>query len=91
MGKFFKLTKGDMWKLFERRKPKSGMATLTATHIYIRTAEAVGILNKTGLLWYAPGMKRKGVFQISGKGLNLLKKQNLDLHKEIKNILRLKK
>ena len=72
MAKFFKLTKEEKWRFFEIRRPKKGVPTLTASHIYIRTAEAVGILHKKGLLRYAPGMQREGVFQISGHGLNII-------------------
>ena len=81
MAKFFKLTQLEKWKIFEIRKPKKTEPTLTATHIYIRTAEAVGILNKKGLLRYAPGMKKQGVFQISGEGLNIIKNTGIDYRK----------
>ena len=81
MAKFFKLRKDEKWRYFERRRPKKTQPTLTATHIYIRTAGAVGILNKKGLLRYAPGMQKQGVFQISGEGLNLIENTKIDLKK----------
>jgi restriction endonuclease Mrr len=81
MAKFFKLTKEEKWRIFKIRKPKKTEPTLTATHIYIRTAEAVGILNKKELIRYAPGMKKRGVFQISGGGLNIIRNTGIDSNK----------
>jgi len=81
MAKFFKLTQEEKWRVFEIRKPKKVKPTLTATHIYIRTAVAVGILSKKRLLRYAPKMEKQGVFQISGEGLNLIRNTGIDSNK----------